>query len=202
MDTITSYLAETQRILAAMDESSIERNISLLYQAWERRSQIFLIGNGGSAATASHMANDLSKATIVPGKPRMRVIALTDNVSLITAWANDTSYENIFKEQLENLLESRDLVLGISASGNSPNILRAMEFARRQGAVTVGWSGLSGGRLKDIVDLAVLAPTDDVGMIESVHMVLDHLVTTQLCQRMRGALPRSYERGSDSEPRS
>jgi D-sedoheptulose 7-phosphate isomerase len=126
------------------------------------------------------MANDLSKGTMAPGKPRMRAIALTDNISLISAWANDTSYENIFKEQLENLLERVDVVLGISASGNSPNILRAMEFARQQRSVTIGWTGGSGGSLKGMVDLAVLVPADDVGMIESCHLVLDHLVTSEL----------------------
>jgi D-sedoheptulose 7-phosphate isomerase len=180
MNTVSNYLAEIQDVLARIQESSIEENIALLYEAWKRRRQVFIIGNGGSAATASHMANDLSKGTIVPGKPRMRAIALTDNISLISAWANDTSYENIFKEQLENLLERVDVVLGISASGNSPNILRAMEFARQQRSVTIGWTGGSGGSLKGMVDLAVLVPADDVGMIESCHLVLDHLVTSEL----------------------
>jgi D-sedoheptulose 7-phosphate isomerase len=146
---------------------------------------VFLLGNGGSAATASHMANDLSKATIVPGLPRMRVIALTDNVSIITAWANDESYDCVFKEQLENLLNPGDTVLAISASGNSPNVLRAMEFARERGAVTIGWTGRAGGCLKDLVDHCVHVPTDDVGMIENVHMVFDHLVTRALAQGMR-----------------
>jgi D-sedoheptulose 7-phosphate isomerase len=108
---------------------------------------------------------------------RMKVISLTDNVALMSAWANDSSYDVIFQEQLENLLESGDVVIGISASGNSPNVLRAMEFARQQGAVTIAWTGLSGGRLKDLVDCCVHAPTEDVGMIESVHLVIDHLVT-------------------------
>jgi D-sedoheptulose 7-phosphate isomerase len=184
MNTISNYLTEIQDVLARIQESSIEENIALLYEAWRRRRQIFIIGNGGSAATASHMANDLSKGTMAPGKPRMRAIALTDNVSLISAWANDTSYENIFKEQLENLLERVDVVLGISASGNSPNILRAMEFARQQGSVTIGWTGGNGGSLKGMVDLAVLVPTDDVGMIESCHLVLDHLVTSELRRRI------------------
>lgn len=182
MNSINAYLLEFQSALSEMPEIPIAKVVTLLYTTWQRRKQVFILGNGGSASTASHMANDLSKATIVPGKPRMRVVALTDNISLITAWANDSSYEDVFKEQLENLLESGDTVIGISASGNSPNILRAMDFARRQGAVTVGWTGLSGGRLKGIVDCCVHVPTDDVGMIESIHLVLDHLVTRELCQ--------------------
>jgi D-sedoheptulose 7-phosphate isomerase len=185
IESIDEYVLETQRVLADVSRESIAMTVSRLYRAWEQRKQVFLLGNGGSASTASHMANDLSKATIVPGAPRMKVIALTDNVSLITAWANDTSYDSVFKEQLENLLEVGDTVLGISGSGNSPNVLRAMEFARKQGAFTIGWTGLAGGRLKDVVELCVHAPTEDMGMIESVHLVLDHLVTRQLHQRIQ-----------------
>jgi D-sedoheptulose 7-phosphate isomerase len=177
MYSIDGYFQEMQDILAEVCRDSVRMNISCLYRAWEQRKQIFVLGNGGSASTASHVANDLSKATIVAGMPRMRVISLSDNLSLITAWANDTSYDNVFKEQLENLIEPGDAVIGISASGNSPNVLRAMEFARQKGAVTIAWTGLSGGRLKDMVDCCVHAPTEDVGMIESVHLVIDHLVT-------------------------
>jgi D-sedoheptulose 7-phosphate isomerase len=180
MDSINKYLLETQKVLGEMSKRSIATLVFMLYETWRQRRQTFIMGNGGSASTASHMANDLSKATIVSGKPRMKVMALSDNISLITAWANDTSYEQVFKEQLENLLEKGDLVIGISASGNSPNVLRAMEFARRNEAVTAGWTGLSGGKLKELVDHCVHAPTDDVGMIESVHLVLDHLVTQEL----------------------
>ncbi len=187
MDFIDGYLRETQRVLAEMPNVAIIQVVGHLFEAWKHGRQVFIFGNGGSASTASHMANDLSKATIVSGKQRMRVISLTDNISIITAWANDSSYEWIFKEQLENLLEGGDLVIGISASGNSPNVLRAMEFAMDQGAVTIGWTGRSGGRLKNMVDLCVHSPTDDMGMIESTHLVLDHLVT--------GALRTSIETG-------
>lgn len=180
MDTLSKYLLEMAAVLAHFQNDSIQKNIELLHKAWRQRKQVFIMGNGGSAATASHMANDLSKGAIVPGKPRVKAIALTDNVSLISAWANDASYEGIFKEQLENVLDRLDIVIGISASGNSPNVLRALEFARQRDAITIGWTGRSGGKLKDLVDLAVLAPTDDVGMIESCHMVLDHLVTDEL----------------------
>lgn len=182
--SINDYLSEIQKIFVTLDKEIVELNVSLLYGAWKQRRHVFIIGNGGSASTASHMANDLSKATIIPGLPRMKVIALTDNISIITAWANDTSFENIFKEQLENLLEPEDMVLGISASGNSPNILRALEFARRNAAVTVGWTGNSGGAMKDMVDLAWRIPTDNVGLIESCHLFFDHLVTTELCKRL------------------
>lgn len=180
MKSIDCYLAEIRDVLGGMETRTIEENVAILYEAWRKGRKVFLVGNGGSAATASHMANDLSKATIVPGKPRMKAIALTDNISLISAWANDDCYESVFRQQLENLLERDDVVLAISASGNSPNILRAVEFARRQGSLTIGWTGKGGGRLTDIVDLAMHAPTDDVGMIESCHLILDHLVTREL----------------------
>lgn len=185
MDPIKRYFLENQRVLAEMPQEPIERMISLLYEAWREGHQVFIMGNGGSASTASHMANDLSKATIVPGMARMKVIALTDNIALITAWANDSSYENVFKEQLENLLETGDLVIGLSASGDSPNILRAVEFSRQHDAVTVGWTGLSGGRLKEVAEHCIHSPTDDIGIIESVHLVLDHLVTQVLRQRIQ-----------------
>ena len=187
LDSIDGYFQEMQAVLAELSRESILTTVACLYQAWEQRRQIFLLGNGGSASTASHMANDLSKATIVTGMPRMKVIALTDNVAVMTAWANDTSYDQIFREQLENLLEPGDTVLAISASGNSPNVLRAMEFARDHGAVTIGWTGLSGGRLGEIAEHCVRVPTDDVGMIESVHVVIDHLVTRKLHRRIQAS---------------
>lgn len=180
MNFINGYLSETQRIIREIPEEPIVQVVSLLFTAWKQRRQVFILGNGGSASTASHMANDLSKATIVAGQPRMRVIGLTDNVALITAWANDCSFQDIFKEQLENLLQPADLVVAISASGNSPNVLRAVEFARRHGAITIGWTGRSGGGLGDLADLCVHCPTDDIGMIESAHLVLDHLVAREL----------------------
>jgi D-sedoheptulose 7-phosphate isomerase len=185
IDTIDDYLQDMRHVLAEVPKDAILMTISMLYLAWAQRKQIFILGNGGSASTASHIANDLSKATIAPGMPRMRVIALTDNVALMTAWANDESYDCIFKEQLENLLQPGDTVLAISASGNSPNVLRAMEFAREKRAQTIGWTGRDGGRLKDLVEVCVHAPTDDIGMIESVHVVIDHLVTKNLAAAIR-----------------
>jgi D-sedoheptulose 7-phosphate isomerase len=181
---IDEYLRDVQDVLARVSREAILMTIARLDQAWEERKQIFVMGNGGSASTASHVANDLSKATIVPGAHRMKVIALTDNLALISAWANDASYEAIFKEQLENLLDPGDTVIGISASGNSPNVLRAMAFARERGAFTIGWTGLAGGLLKGLAHLCVHVPSEDLGMIESAHLVIDHVVTTELTRRI------------------
>jgi D-sedoheptulose 7-phosphate isomerase len=182
--SIDGYLQATQRVLSETPTESIAMTVYRLFVAWEQKKQVFVLGNGGSASTASHMGNDLSKATIVPGMPRLKVISIADNVALMTAWANDSSYETIFKEQLANLLEPGDVVIGITASGNSPNVLRAMEFANENGAVTIAWTGRSGGRVKDMVDCCVHAQTEDVGMIESIHLVIDHLVTNAVRQHI------------------
>lgn len=195
MDFIDQHLGRTHDALEALPRDEILATVSCLYQAWEERRHVFIIGNGGSASTASHMANDLCKATIVDGMPRMKAIALTDNVSVITAWANDSSYDAVFREQLENLLEPGDTVVAISASGNSPNVINAMEYARQHGAVTIGWTGLSGGALKEVAEHCLHVPTDDVGMIESVHLVVDHLVSNMLAQRIRSASIRSDQAG-------
>jgi D-sedoheptulose 7-phosphate isomerase len=185
MNSIRDYLLATQEALGRVAEESIAHTVSLLLGAWKRQKHIFILGNGGSASTASHMANDLSKATIVEGRRRVKAIALTDCVPLMTAWANDSSYDQVFREQLANLLSEGDVVIGISASGNSPNVLNAMEFARRNGAVTIGWTGLSGGKLRGMADHCVQVPTDDVGMIEGIHLILDHLVAQELRTRIQ-----------------
>lgn len=199
---IDDYLREMSQVLSEMPQDALLLTVFHLYRAWEDRKQVFVLGNGGSASTASHMVNDLSKATIVYGMPRMRVLGLSDNVALMTAWANDTSYDMIFKEQLENLLEPGDVLIGISASGNSANVLNAIEFARERKATTIGWTGTSGGLLKELVDVCVHAPTDDVGMIESAHLVIDHLVTRQLYRCIQAASEghAGWARGQDDRP--
>lgn len=185
MNPIRKYLVETQNIIENLCDETIAEIVSVLFEAWKRQSQIFIMGNGGSASTASHMMNDLSKATIVTNKHRMRVLALTDNISLITAWANDSSYENIFKEQLKNLLNKGDVVIGISASGNSINVLEAIDFANQSDAITIGWTGLSGGKLCKIVNYCIHVPTDDVGTIEGLHLILDHIISKEIKERIK-----------------
>lgn len=192
MDAVDTYLTQLAAILAELSQEQIWDVVHVLLGAWRRGSQVFLLGNGGSAATASHMANDLNKGTIVPGQPRFKALALSDNTPLMTAWANDTSYESIFVEQMLNFLEAEDIVLGISCSGNSPNVLRAMEVAREHGAITVGFAGRDGGRLGDLVDHCICVPGDYIGHQEDVHMVLDHLITATLRQLI--------ETGAEPEP--
>src|SRR5437763_9848186 len=130
----------------------LEAVLRLLEDAYHQGHRVFIMGNGGSAATASHFALDLAKNTIMPGAPRLKAISLTDHVPLITAWSNDTAYEHIFAEQLANMIEPGDAVIGISASGNSLNIINALNVAKKSHAVTIGLLGAKGGKIKEMVD--------------------------------------------------
>lgn len=166
-----------QEVLRDQLEQKIGRVLDLFLDAWKRGKTIFVMGNGGSASTASHFANDLAKGTIVEGKPRVRVIALTDNVPVMLAWANDASYEHIFVEQLKNLMQPGDLVVGLSGSGNSPNVLAAIEYANRNGAITLGLVGFDGGKLLKIARHSLHAPTFHMGQAEDAHLAISHLIT-------------------------
>lgn len=179
-DTIETYLSQVRATLAELPVETIERIVDLLQEARARRKQVFLLGNGGSAATASHFAADLAKGAIISGKPRLRAIALTDNMPLISAWANDTSYEDIFAQQLENLVEPGDIVIGISGSGNSVNVLNAVKLAQSAGATTIGFTGFGGGKLKDLVDICLIVPNPYMRQVEDIHLLLEHVITTCL----------------------
>jgi D-sedoheptulose 7-phosphate isomerase len=179
-DPVDDYLIRLEQAVHRLSRQDIWAVIQVLYRAWQEQRQIFLIGNGGSAATASHMANDLNKLTIVEGMPRMKAMALTDNVPLITAWSNDTSYENAFSEQMRNFIRSGDIVVCISASGNSPNILQAIEVGRQFEATIIGLTGQPGGRLRQIADYCIAIPDDHIGRQEDGHMILDHVIANTL----------------------
>jgi D-sedoheptulose 7-phosphate isomerase len=180
-----SYLAE---ILGQIDERSVANFIETLLDARERGAGIFFIGNGGSAATASHFANDVAIGCRSWKKP-FRAISLTDNVPIITAIANDYGYEHIFTLQLKTMMRPGDVVVAISASGNSPNVVNAIEWAKTQGAKTVALTGFDGGKLRQIAAIGVHVPTakGEYGPVEDVHMVLDHLVGAYLTHTCRDA---------------
>lgn len=179
---ISKYLDQLCTVLQEIDHASIERTIEVLLEAYKQNRQVFILGNGGSASTASHMQCDLAKGTAVDGRRRMRVLSLTDNVALMTAISNDVSYERVFTDQLCVLLEAGDVVIGITASGNSPNVLNAIEFAREKNATTVGFIGFGGGKLKDLVDVDVTIASQNYGHCEDVHLILNHLVSQALRQ--------------------
>jgi D-sedoheptulose 7-phosphate isomerase len=180
MDAITTYLTEVDQMLRAISQPHLQQVLSLLERAYLKQHRIFLMGNGGSAATASHFALDLAKNTIVVGAPRLKAISLTDHVPLITAWSNDTNYEHVFAEQLVNMIEPGDVVIGISTSGNSPNVINALCLARSIGAATIGLLGAEGGKIKDIVDVYVLAPGQNIEQEEDAHMILAHIITRHM----------------------
>jgi len=176
------YLGYLCGVLKSLDAKAIGETAKVLERARKQGRKIFIIGNGGSAATASHMANDLGIGCKCGSNRRFQAISLTDNVAVMTAIANDTSYENLFVGQLEVLLQPKDVVVAISASGNSPNVVNAVRYAKRKGAVTIGFTGFDGGKLKKACDHVVWArtPKGEYGPVEDVHMVLDHLLMTYL----------------------
>lgn len=179
-----TYLAAVSRVLREMPREPIDRVVDELAEAWRRGAQVFLLGNGGSAAAAAHLACDLGKGTSREGRRRLRVIPLVDNVPLITAWANDTSYDRVFIEQLAPLVRPGDLVIAISGSGNSPNVLHAVAHAGAVGARTVGITGFDGGRLARLADRAVIVPDTCMERIEDVHLAIGHAMAVALRERM------------------
>jgi D-sedoheptulose 7-phosphate isomerase len=176
MSMIREYLDLVTQAIAELPEDRIQDVIDTLKAAHADGRQVFLLGNGGSASTASHIACDFQKGVKEHTGKKFRASAVTDNVAVMTAWANDTAYENIFAEQLDSLLERGDVVLAISGSGNSPNVLKAVEKANAMGAVTIGWSGFAGGKLAALAQKSIVVNSDNMQRIEDVHMVLGHLI--------------------------
>ena len=175
------YLAKLRELLDALPDQS-DRFVETLFEAFEADRTVFLVGNGGSAAAASHFGQDLAIGTLssLQAKRRFRVIPLTDNVGFITALANDEGYGCIFEQQLRNLARGGDLLIATSGSGNSPNVLRAVEYARSIGMKTIGVTGFDGGKLRELAHESVHVPTHDMGMAEALHGVVFHLAIAQL----------------------
>ncbi len=166
--------------------ADIDRALDALWKAYQERRQVFTCGNGGSAATAIHFAGDLNKTTITDfSAPRFKARSLAENISQVTAWGNDTSYDDIFKEQLVNFLQPGDVVFSVSGSGNSPNVLRAVEYAKKRQALTIGLCGFSGGQLGEISDISVICRNDDMLQVEDLHSIVCHYLTWELRARIK-----------------
>ncbi len=184
---VRRYLSEEK---AALQEpyllEAMRRIVPLLLGARTTERTIFFFGNGGSASTASHFVVDIGKATIRGDGKRFRCVALVDNVESVTAWANDADYSKVFSEQLKGLAGPGDVAVGISGSGNSPNVLEAMRTARALGLATVGLTGMGGGKLKDLVDVPVVVPSNSMQHIEDVHLLVCHLLTAYLRDEQPG----------------
>jgi D-sedoheptulose 7-phosphate isomerase len=184
------YLNEFNAVLGNLPLEQAKQAANILYRAYQTDHMVFTFGNGGSAALASHLASDLAKSTHIPGPAsvrqvkRLKALSLSDNVPMLTAWANDTSYEDVFAGQLENLIQAGDVAFGISSSGSSANVLRALELARRVGATTIGLTGCGGGKMKDLLDCPILVPSYHVQHVEDAHLILAHLIFLDLKARI------------------
>jgi D-sedoheptulose 7-phosphate isomerase len=178
---VRDYLKEIHTLLTIMEQDLVIKMddiASILLKARSERKTIFIMGNGGSASTASHFVSDLSKGTIVPGFPRFKAVALTDNIPTMLAWANDASYDDIFVEQLKNLMEPGDIIIGISGSGNSANVVNAIKYANDTGGITIGISGYDGGVLLKSAKVNIHAPSHYMQRVEDIHLLLEHLLTS------------------------
>ncbi len=178
--TATRYLEDLARVLTTVPGEALERAIELLLEARDRGRRVYVMGNGGSAATATHLASDLMKTAQVAGLEPLRVLALTDNTSLLTAWANDTAYERIYAEQVAALVDPGDVVIAISASGNSPNIVAGVMAAAAKGARTIGLLGFDGGESRALVDIAIHTPCHNYGLVEDSHSAIGHAMTAAI----------------------
>jgi D-sedoheptulose 7-phosphate isomerase len=181
---IERYWDELGGAIEAMPFALLSEVADTLLDCHHRGGTVFVVGNGGSAATASHFACDLAKGTQTKGIPPFRVVPLTDNMPLITAWANDASYDQVFAQQLATLVRPGDVLVAISASGNSSNVLAAARTARKYGARTIALTGASGGKLRRLADLAVRVPSSSIEQVEDAHLIVAH----SLCVALRGHL--------------
>src|SRR3990167_5824325 len=184
MREIKEYLIDVGSILNTFPVEKINEIINKLIDAYRNNRQIFLFGNGGSAATASHFACDLGKSTAMQNRKRFRVYSLADNIPLLTAWANDTDYEFIFSEQMENFIENGDIAFALSGSGNSKNVLNALKLAKGKNIFTIVLTGYAGGKMKDLCDICLIVPSDNMQKIEDVHLVLCHVIFSRIRDRL------------------
>jgi D-sedoheptulose 7-phosphate isomerase len=186
---VSKYLDEAYKIFEVYRSAEFQRACDLLWQAYEGNKQIFIFGNGGSAGTSNHMVNDLSKGTAIEGKKRLRVIGLADNMSLLTAYANDNGYDVVFSEQLKNLLNPGDVCIAISASGNSPNVVKAVEYAKKNGGKVISLVGFTGGKIKPLSDVALYFETHNYGICEDAQLMFSHLSSQFLHQKIKTLTP-------------
>ena len=187
------YIGRFQAELERVDQAEVRRMADLVYDAWDRGRFVYIFGNGGSGTTATHMCEDLGKSSLRDedlgdeSKKRLKVMSLTDNLGWILAVGNDCGYEEIFRQQLMNYGAEGDLVIAISGSGNSPNVLRAVDWANRHGLRTFALTGFTGGQLRGLAHSGLHVPLDDMGMVESIHLALFHWVLNDVFARINRA---------------
>jgi D-sedoheptulose 7-phosphate isomerase len=197
---VDEYLATLEEATRSLPRREVQQAVDILYECWLRGGTVFTLGNGGSASTASHLASDLAKATIVPGRRRLKALALVDNVSLVSAWTNDSGFGSVFAEQLEPWLRAEDVLVALSVHGGSgegdagpwsQNLARAVALARSRGAQVIGLSGFGGGLLRHEANVCIVVPAGEeplgTALVESLHVALHHLLCVALRQRIAGA---------------
>jgi D-sedoheptulose 7-phosphate isomerase len=183
--SVRAYFRDLTGLVSQLPYNSITQIISVFLDAFAEQRTVYVFGNGGSAASASHLMCDINKGVNAPGDgKRPRVMALTDNTSLITAWANDFGYERIFSEQLKTFIRPRDVAFAISTSGDSPNVLLALETAREYGAMTVGLGGCQGGQMKSLCDVCAIVPSENVQLVEDLHHATIHSIFVAVRQSL------------------
>jgi len=189
--SVEKYFRGLSGLIPQLPYAGIDGIVSTIVQASDEGRTVFIFGNGGSAATASHVMCDLNKGASGPvSRRRLKAMALTDNIPLLTAWANDSAYERVISEQLKNFVQRRDVAFAISTSGDSPNVLRALETAREYGAITVGLTGHKGGRMKPLCDVCAVVPSDNMQMIEDMHHAIVHSLFFMVREKLQSRSPK------------
>jgi D-sedoheptulose 7-phosphate isomerase len=184
MEQISNYISTLQHTMEQLPRQLIVDVIAVLQRARMQDNQVFIMGNGGSASTASHFVCDLAKNTRREGLPHFRAIGLTDNMAIFSAYANDEGYENVFSKQLANLIRPNDVVIGISASGNSKNVLYAMEEAQKYNVITIGFTGFDGGRLGPMVNINIHVKSNIIEHVEDIHLMLEHMIVKTIKEQV------------------
>ncbi len=179
---VTEYFRRVAGVLPRIPPEPVERIVEVMIDAQVHQRTIFMIGNGGSSANASHIVNDLVKSALHPARPRFRAMCLTDNTPTLTAYSNDESYDIALAKQLEAFAEPGDVVIALSGSGNSPNVIKAMETAAAMGLTRIGLTGRDGGKLTPLCDIAVVVPDESMQVIEDAHLVILHAVFLRLME--------------------
>lgn len=183
MEQLSDYIAVLQKTMDRLPRDLIAEVIGVLHDARMTGRQVFIMGNGGSASTATHFVCDLAKNTRREGLPHFRVIGLTDNMAIFSAYANDEGYDRVFSQQLANLIRPNDIVIGISASGNSANVLNGIDEAKKNQAKTIAFTGFDGGRLRPMVDIDIHVDSNIIEHVEDIHLMLEHMIVKTLKDR-------------------
>ncbi len=197
---LLAYLTELRTVLDNLPLQEISKAADILFECYQSDHTVFTFGNGGSGALASHLVADLGKGTHFPGPKelatvrRLKALAVTDNMPMVTAWANDTHYEDVFMRQIENFLQPNDVAIAISGSGNSPNVIKALEYARGVGATTIGLGGFGGGKMKNLLDCPIIVPCHNMQRVEDAHLIISHMIFLDLKNRIISLATTAHQR--------